>query len=538
MTDDAERMPVMLPDRMDGKPPLAMPHNRNLLVIGANGAGKTRFTRRLVKTLGDRAFGLSPMAALYGEVGADGAPGIADVYKRMRTDSPFSLPAAVTTELDQLMALLLHEEVLNLIDYKMARAEDGNKARLAPTHLDEVTRRWKDMFPGNDVLIAGGRLLFAGGGEDSARSSVKLSTGEKLALYYIGAVLFAPREAVVVVDNPGLFLHPSATMRLWDTVESMRPDCRFVYTTHDLDFASSRSAAATCWVRDYDAASSTWDYEMLPPDSALTDEMYLTILGARRPVLFIEGDQNRSIDAKLYPLIFRDYTVKSLGSCDRVIESTRVFNSLASFHHLDSYGIVDRDRRTDAEVAYLRRKKILVPEVAEVENLLMLEDVIKAVAIRRGRNPERAFSRVSHAVMNIFGRELQAQALLHTRHYVKRTVECRIDGKFRNINMLERHMAGLVDEINPRAMYEDLCRRFRDHLKHCDYAAVLKVLNWKPMLTESNVASECGVRDKNHYIDTIIEILKTDEPEAGRIRMAVQRTFGVPVESVGKNRRK
>ncbi|MDE7407291.1 MAG: DUF4435 domain-containing protein, partial [Muribaculaceae bacterium] len=357
-------------------------------------------------------------------------------------------------------------------------------------------------------------------------------------LYYIGAVLFAPHNAVVVVDNPGLFLHPSATMRLWDMVESMRPDCRFVYTTHDLDFASSRSAAATCWVRDYDASAQAWDYELLPADSALTDEMYLTILGARRPVLFVEGDQNRSIDAKLYPLIFRDYTVKSLGSCDRVIESTRVFNSLASFHHLDSYGIVDRDRRTDAEVTYLRRKKILVPEVAEVENLLMLEDVIKAVATWRGRNADRAFSRVSQAVMEIFGRELQAQALLHTRHYVKRRVECRIDGKFRNIGMLERHMEGMIDEINQRAMYDELCRRFRGYLKQNDYASVLKVLNWKPMLTESNVAAECGVHDKNHYIDTIIEILKSDVPEADRIRTAVQRTFGIPADTLGKNRKK
>ena len=63
-----------------------------------------------------------------------------------------------------------------------------------------------------------------------------------------------------------------------------------------------------------------------------------------------------------------------------MIESTRSFNDLKQMHHLDSHGIVDRDRRTDAEVGYLRRKNILVPEVAEVENIFLLEDVVKTMA--------------------------------------------------------------------------------------------------------------------------------------------------------------
>ena len=84
-------------------------------------------------------------------------------------------------------------------------------------------------------------------------------------------------------------------------------------------------------------------------------------MGSRKPVLFIEGDGIHSIDARLYPLLFKDYSVKSLGSCNKVIEATRTFNDLTGF---DSRGIVDRDRRDDKEVAYLRGKRIMVPEVA------------------------------------------------------------------------------------------------------------------------------------------------------------------------------
>ena len=63
-------------------------------------------------------------------------------------------------------------------------------------------------------------------------------------------------------------------------------------------------------------------------------------------------------------------------------------------HHLESRGVVDRDRRTDPEVDYLRRKSVMVPDVAEVENLFLLEGVIKAMAKRRRRNPDKVFSKL------------------------------------------------------------------------------------------------------------------------------------------------
>ena len=188
--------------------------------------------------------------------------------------------------------------------------------------------------------------------------------------------------------------------RLWDTIESMRPDCRFIYITHDVDFAASRSENAIVWVRSFNPDTESWDYDLLPANSDLSEEIYLALVGSRRPVMFIEGDATHSIDAKLYPLIFRDYTVKSLGSCNKVIEATRAFNDLRAFHHLESCGIVDRDRRDAQEVAYLRGKNVFVPEVAEIENILMLEDVIKAVAKFNGHDPNKAFAKVRDSVLS------------------------------------------------------------------------------------------------------------------------------------------
>ncbi len=273
----------------------------------------------------------------------------------------------------------------------------------------------------------------------------------------------------------------------------------------------------------------TWEYDILPPQEGMSDEIYMAIIGARKPVLFIEGDGVNSIDAKLYPLVFKEYTVKSLGSCNKVIEATRAFNDLSAFHHMDSFGIVDRDRRDAHEVEYLRGKKIMVPEVAEIENIMMLEEVIKAVAKTRGKDENRVFEKVKRSVIAQFRHDLRQQALLHTRHRVKRTVEYRIDGRFNNINMLEQHIKSLATEINPRGLYESFCREFRKYVERDDYASVLRVYNQKSMISGSNVASLCGLRNKDEYVRCVISILRGGTGQASRIAQAVRNCFGLKV---------
>ena len=68
-----------------------------------------------------------------------------------------------------------------------------------------------------------------------------------------------------------------------------------------------------CGSKVFDASGNTWDYSVMPPHTGLPDEVYMAIIGERRPVLFIEGDDTHSIDSKLYPLIFPTHTVKAVG---------------------------------------------------------------------------------------------------------------------------------------------------------------------------------------------------------------------------------
>ncbi|MDE6310917.1 MAG: DUF4435 domain-containing protein [Muribaculaceae bacterium] len=500
-------MEITLPKRI-GSPAdtLSLESGESLVIIGANGAGKTRFTRAVIDSLGPRAARISILEALYARDSAGHTP------------------------LDDLLARLMQDEMVNLIGYKLAIA-DGRDVALRRTLLDRVISLWQSVFPGNRVLIDSGKILFSrslDGHNDTSNDTYgarRLSDGERAVLYCAGAVLYAPKSSVIFVDSPELFLHPTLTSSLWNRIEESRPDCTFCYTTHDPEFAATRNGARILWVRDCDPGADAWDYTLMPTGNDLPPELYMTLVGARKPVLFIEGDSRHSIDAKLYPLIFPDHTVRSLGSCNKVIEAVRTFNDLSSFHKLDSTGIVDRDRRDSAEVEYLRGKNIMVPEVAEIENLLLLEDIVRAMAEAGGKDPDHAFHHVRNTIISLFRADLSEQAMLHTRHRVKRTMEYRVDARCRDAATLERHLRELTDEINPRGLFQKFHNEFDGYIRNADYPAILRVYNQKSMLVSANVAQLCGFRNKDRYIDGVIRTLRRGGPLAQRIRDAVRRTL-------------
>lgn len=525
---------MLLPPRT-GSEPLTVETEGPLIVIGANGAGKTRFAKHLADSIGDNAYRISALKALYGLDSEDNTPQSLDSMYHAATAKGL-IRGDLRGEMDRMVGLMMHQEMLNLLNYKYHHATDDAAAELPSTRLDTMVRLWREVFPHNRVLLETGRMLFAREDTTDQFTQSHLSAGEKAVMYYIGAALLAPKEATIFVDAPEMFLHPSSTRMVWDRVEGARRDCRFVYVTHDLSFPPSRTGGTTVWVKNFDPVKCEWDYDVLPDHDGLSEEMYLAILGARKPVLFIEGDAVHSYDAKLYPLIFPEYTVKSLGGCDRVIEATRSFNGLAAFHNLDAAGIVDRDRRDDHEVDYLRQRKIFVPDVAEVENIFMLEEVVRAVAATRGRDEDTAFAKVRRNLLRLFEADLKRQALEHVRHRIKRSVEHRIDGKFPNINALEQHLSQLPGELGARAQYEALCRQFRSYVSRGDYGAVLRVYNRKSMLSESHVAEAAGIRsdDKKAYIRAVLAILADDGPQAPRLRAAVRRCFGFEAGREGK----
>ena len=522
-------MEITLPKRIDGTQPPKLPKSKQITLIGANGSGKTRFMDDLISRCTGKAYVLSAMKAFYPEREISTLEGSVDQLYLKATTNNSHLKADAVSELDKLAYMLFNDEFQYLLSVKTSSILSGTEANFKPTKLDKLISLWQHIFPGNQILKESGKLMFSTESGNNQISSLKLSSGEKAVLYYISAVMYAMEGAVIFIDSPTLFMHPAILNTVWNAIEELRPDCTFIYNTYDVEFVNSRTENICVWIKSFNFEDRAWDYQVLDSDN-LSEELFIDLIGTRKPVMFIEGDAKHSIDAKLYPLVFPDYTVRPLGSCNKVIESTRTFNDLKHMHHLNSKGIVDRDRRSEKEVEYLRNKNILVPNVAEIENIFMLEGVIKTMARRRGKDADKVFNKVKIDVMKMFRSQFDQQALLHVRHKVKHDVEYRIDARFNSISELENHLRQLVNKINPRETYNLLCKEFLQMINSDDYAGILKVFNHKPMLSNSSVATLLGYHSKDAYISGVLNVLKGNGKDARQIRASIKYCFGLSLD--------
>lgn len=530
-------MEIILPQHKNGGKETKLTNITNMVIVGANGAGKSRFGKEIERRYQDNTFRISALNTVMpiDEEAPVRPNSIGGEYQKYFGENK---NITVKNEFGQLFALLIREEMQNLIDYKNDIAL-GKEAKLKASTLDRTQIIWERIFPHRKIVRSNGKLEIVSEGSKNNYNAMDMSHGEQVVLYLIASSLIARPNSIIIIDEPEMHLHPSMMSSLWDDIERQRPDCTFIYLTHDLNFAVSRSGKRI-WVKDYDANTNSFDYEFIESRDTLPEEIYLELLGGRKPVLFIEGDSKSSIDNRLYPLVFTDYTVKPLGGCSKVIEVTKAFSEMKNFHLLESRGIVDRDRRTTHEVEYLRGKNIYVPNVAEVENLLMIEPVIRTVARCTGNNEQQVFNKVKNSVIKFFNTQIEEQALIHTRHRIRNGIEFRIDSRVSTIEEFVHHVEHLTDEISPLNTYTKLVDKFQRYVREENYMAILRFFNQKAMINQSRVAHLCGFTTPDQYINYIIFILKRGGTDADIIRQGIKACFNLDEPSVNakNNKRK
>ena len=78
-----------------------------------------------------------------------------------------------------------------------------------------------------------------------------MSDGERVALYLIAQCLCIPQNKTIIIDEPEIHLHRSIMNKLWAEIEKNRPDCLFVYITHDTQFAANHIQSEKYWIKEY-----------------------------------------------------------------------------------------------------------------------------------------------------------------------------------------------------------------------------------------------------------------------------------------------
>jgi len=421
-----------------------------------------------------------------------------------------------------ILALLTSDESRRNREYIEKVRAVGPTAIHRDSHIDVLKQIWGDILPHRELLLSDEKVAARiTGSRDKDYHGKHMSDGERVALYLLGQAICAPKNSVIIVDEPELHLHRSVQAPLWDAIERHRRDCLFVYLTHDVDFAASRSSARKIWLKSFDGTD--WEWDFVPYDALLPEPLLLQILGNRRPVLFIEGTPN-SHDIALYRSLFTDRLVVPLASCAKVIEAVRAMKQLSWVSHLTFTGIIDLDRRNAAEVSALRKDAVFVAQVAEVENLFCLEAVVRAIASHLRKDSEEVFAKCRILVSEQFAEHLDRQvrtALVaglysHLKHFDPKQTKDQSD----NLGAL---IEGHVKQFEIEAKHAELRRRFEDAVTDSNYSEMLRMFNHKGLL--GRIATGCGINQQT-YVNLVTQLIR-DYP-TGPIASAIRDAVGLP----------
>ncbi|MFP4642610.1 MAG: DUF4435 domain-containing protein [Dehalococcoidia bacterium] len=174
-------------------------------------------------------------------------------------------------------------------------------------------------------------------------------------------------------------------MHFWDELETLRPDCRFVYITHDLQFARSRRASGYLIVKPGVDPQVVSVEDTIPPDIAEDILAAASFSIYAKRVIFCEGAES-SHDQKIYRAFFsgRGDAVVPVGACQEVVKCTTAFSDAVFVEGMQAIGIIDRDYFPDSYLESLPQTVHVLP-VHEIESLLCFRSLFVAIACHLGK---------------------------------------------------------------------------------------------------------------------------------------------------------
>lgn len=511
---------LQLPPR-DGKPPAFIKDKTSVVLIGANGSGKTRMSVWIEthnsqfyvhRISAQKSLNMPPLTRPSdlekSQANLWFGSTVADKNWSKRNYRWKNAPEIhLLDDFAQLMEVLVTDHYTKSIKFRNEH-KAGNKDFDNTAYLEIVQKIWENVITNKTLFIEEGKVEAANKNSLNEKfNGAEMSDGEREIFYFIGEALCVPENSVIIIDEPENHLHKAILIRLWNEIEAARPDCLFVYITHDLDFAVSRNNSQIVWVQDM-PKQDVWNYELLSSDNFPIDKLSLEIRGSRQNVLLVEGTE-KSPDKRLYSLLFKDYNVIPVDSCEQVINSTKAFNELKKEHYCMVKGIVDRDRRSNAEIEKLNQCGVFCPDVAEIENFFLLPEVITFVAEDRHfdtQKIEEILDSVKQKTFEFLEKKIDEQALLFTRQEIQNKINEATNKKFANLDEYKSAIESISKSVDIDSRYDQAKSKLQKILDEKDYLEALKVINDKGLLNDTGLPAKFGWK-KDYYIAQVINLL-------------------------------
>lgn len=508
------------------------------MIVGANGSGKTRLAVQIERANGEqvhrisahRALNLNPAVPKINEImalsglrfGYAGEGGNVGNRHNHRWANGKEATALLNDFDFLLQALFADQSRVALTTHQEARAHTLGDPK--ETKLEKLKAIWEKLLPTRELVLSGDDIQVRSPNGATSYSAADMSDGERAVFYLIGQTLEAKENSLLVIDEPELHVHRSIMNKLWDHLENARPDCAFVFITHDLEFAASRVGQKFI-ISDYTPDGPKWRIEAVPEDTGFSEELTTLLLGSRRPVLFVEGGEG-SLDKAVYRCVYPEWTVVPMGSCGDVIHAVASMRANAALTRISCAGIVDGDGHDNEEIERFTKLGIAVLPVSEMENLFLLPAISREIALADNCAESEADSRVAALKQKILD---AARSPDLVKPVIQRYVLRRVDRALKGLDLSGNRTIDEIDAayrqrtqgVEIPKLARELEARIATAITNKDVPELLKLIDNKGMLAH---AASCLKNTRREAFESwlVRSLLGDKEP---RLRAALKQVL-------------
>ena len=384
----------------------------------------------------------------------------------------------------------------------------------------------------NDLLSLGTLLITLENSKDEeilarhrnatdAYSIAQMSDGERNAAIIGATVLTVDPGTVLLIDEPERHLHRSIVVPFLAALFTQREDCTFIVSPHELGLPAANPTASVLMVRSCEWESNratAWDIDLLQPNDELPEELRLAILGSRRTVLFFEGT-GTSLDLPIYNALFPDISVAASGTSTDVQRAVEGMRGSQDLHHVEAFGLIDSDGRSQEAVNALSQRGVFALEVYSVESLYYCSDALDAVAIWQaqslGRDPDAMRESALQAAFVALGESGLAERMAARRceHLVRDQIASRAPD-WKTI----RDQALSDFQISLKSPFHDELARFRELLNANAFDQLVARYPLRDSRVFEAVAHALEFSKRELYEQTLIARVQSDDVLAEKLR--------------------
>lgn len=482
------------------------------VIIGANGAGKSSLINELRKNNSkinsNEMYVLSAQKLLYfvsdihdrNEITRDRyIQDLKEVDLKYNTIAlqPFQIEKDFSNTFTKLITLLVkdHTDIVT----RRSRKEEN----LPLTLWDRVEQIWNQIFPEITFYPEPGDRVLEVVRNGDKYSINGLSDGERCVLFYIGNVILAPENSYIIVDEPETFLNAAVYNELWDLLISERPDCQFIFASHNMDFVQSRTNATYIWCKNFEAPYDL-DYQVLKESQEIPLPLLTEVSGAKKPILFCEGTKN-SLDYQIYSKLFSEFCfVKPVQGHKQVIQYTKAYNKLEETYGNKAYGIIDYDWMDEARIESYKEKNIFVLPFNEIEMLLVDEEIVDSVLSDDEQDKKQKINKLRDTVIGLCTTNKDKIIRIALKKKLDEFMEGHlIETREPTEDEARTFLENLSEKFDITVTLENITKNVEDSIASSDFSKILKICNLKNKIIASKEIKELVSNFKEKALSSI-----------------------------------